>query len=487
MAEWKQIVEGSVEVGQLEELTNAADSALTGLAGVLRVIAASLDFLSTLLVETPNLADNVVTKTVQVIEQSILDLLQNNIAYSVHLNAHWNPDWKYRRAADDPKSIPDFYNDGVLPLVGTGIQGWLLDLAFSTQDPSDPFRPVSDSDTSVYGVIFVAGVPSDGELQELRSLLKVFTNYRHLDNALLMQDELDTATDAFKALLRMGPMATDAAVKAIARPISELAQDVYGTFIASGASGTNEASSPTFIDLNALFTETVVAGDTLRVQDSNVFYEVLEVVDDTTLRVSPSFTKARESASTWSIRRGGISSLISKLPQDVREFIPVAGAYPKWVSVPIASLVPLLSGLFTGLEKMVDLFRVGTTQASALRKLSLLLRQKAQVLGQVIDELQGLLEIVVALINFFESAHIIVLSVDSGGVSRFVNEAAVAKGLPDFGPRGIVIGMTALATADDPSNHLESLFNFIGINASSYADVVTKRAKALSDTWDDEY
>lgn len=150
MAKWVQTGGEVIDLGSLEDAIQLARDVLGGLSGVLRVVSVALDLIALLLLEAPNALEAIVSAAVFAIEQMILDILENNAAASLHLNTNWNPDWVYKRKAGDRASrTPDYFNDGALPLVGNGMNGWLLDIAASTTDPLDPFRPVTDAGTAV--------------------------------------------------------------------------------------------------------------------------------------------------------------------------------------------------------------------------------------------------------------------------------------------------------------------------------------------------
>ena len=494
MAKWYQNGPDTIDLGGLEGLTKTMQDVLSGLAATLQVVSASLDVISFLLFEQPNVLEAIVSAAVTAVEQAILDILENNTAFALHLNTKWNADWKYqRKPGDDARRISDFVNDGEIPLVGTGTTGWLLDLAASTADPTDPFRPITDAGTAVQGVIFLRGVPADGDLTQLNTALEVFFDFSHFSEHLNIKASLESAGEADRDLLRMGPAALDTVWKAVTKP-DDL---VLGTLVASGDEGSNEVDSDffydsvTFVGLGSVPLSLIQVGDALKFNNSPVYYQVLEkvvVVGQPGLRVEPPIARDNQlGGQVWEIRRGGINGLLAALPPEFLDFRPVPGAYPKWISVPLATALPGLGKLFGGMRKLVNLLKVGNSHLSALHELAALLREKAELLEQIVAELSELLDLVEALVAFFEQSYVLVLSTDSGGMTEFINSAIRAENLPDFGTRGVVIGITLITTAPEPSNHLENFLSTIGLQLSGFTDELTVREVGLEQTWEDEF
>jgi hypothetical protein len=181
----------------------------------------------------------------------------------------------------------------------------------------------------------------------------------------------------------------------------------------------------------------------------------------------------------------GTEAIRAKFDSDLTEFLPKTGDYPHWLSVPVASLFPLTGPLFDTMRKLSDNLRSSISQASSVARLADVLAARAQILSDSVEELSNLLTTLESLLLFFEGANVLVLNNDSGGLTQFIDDAVHADNLPSFGERGVVVGFVALATADDPSNHLEALFTLLGIKFSDLAVDVTVRAEGLSDTWDD--
>lgn len=497
MAKWRQIGPDTIDLGGLEGPVNTVGDVLGALSSVLEVLAASLDVISFLLFEIPNVLEGIVTAAVNAVEQAILDILENNAALAFHLNTKWDPDWKYvRKEDDDPRQISDWVNDGALPLVGNGTQGWLLDVAFSTADPTDPFRPVTDEGTAVQGIIFIKGVPADGDFQELSAALRVFFDFAEFEKHLQIKDSLEKANQAYTDLLRMGPAALDNVWQAVNEPDDLL----YGTFIQTGTGGANESDSDFFYDTSWTTVSDITnptnpdfkgieVGDALKLSNSPIYFQVLEIVGGVQpgLRIEPAIIPENTGSTSWEIRRGGLNGLLAALPPEFADFRPVPGAYPKWISVPLATALPGLGRLFEGLRKLTNLLKVGNNHLSALQALAILLREKAELLQQIVDELLELLDLVEALIAFFEQSYVLVLNTDSGGITEFINSAIAAEDLPDFGERGVVIGVTLITTSPEPGNHLENFLSTVGLQVANFTDDLTERTEGLEQTWEDEF
>jgi hypothetical protein len=146
------------------------------IALVMDFIAALIRLLAFLMLLQVNIFAALVNLVIDMIEGIVLDLLQNNIAACFHINLNFNADWKYRRGPNDvAQQVPDFVNDGNVPWEGTGLDGWLSELAESTRDVTDPFRPLTDADTKVGGMIFMKGIPDFNLLTDLKALLDAWT------------------------------------------------------------------------------------------------------------------------------------------------------------------------------------------------------------------------------------------------------------------------------------------------------------------------
>lgn len=489
MADWKTIDAGLVNVDNIQSTVDIADGVLSPLLAALDILKSILNLVSVFVFNLPNALEAIVEGAINTIDQMILDLLQNNASLCVHVNLHWDPDWKYRKSADDPDKVRDFVNDDELPFTGTGTDGWLLDVGYSANDPTNPFRPLSDADTEVQGVIVLKGVPADGEIANLKTLFDLFTDFSPAYRSWFeMREKLENASEEYKALLRMGAMAFDVDIQDAARSLEEIAKDAGGTLVGDGDKGTNDANSTIFVAdfLTGEGAGGVQVGDVLKIRGDSVFYSITAVddlVSPIELTVDPVIVRANLTGVEWKVYRGGLISLLDNLPTDLRQFKPKPGALPVWLSVPVAGLLPTVDRILEGLRDLANSLRIGLSQAGALQNLINLLEQKISIIEQAIEELNELLKIAIAVLEFFDETYIFTTK-SEGGVAGWVNEAIAGGDKPNFGSRGVVVGFVAMALTDGPKNHLESFFELVGVQFQDFSEAVTSAEQDRQDTWD---
>ena len=498
MAKWTKLELGLVNLDAVEAAIDQVADILETLAGILELIAAALDILSILLVEFDNLLKALLDAVVLMLEEMVLDLLQTNAHLAVHLNMQWNHDWKYKKEIADPENdthgdpshIVDWVNDGLPPFIGTGMTGWLLDVGASSYDETDPFRPFTDELSEVAGFIFVKGAADSGELTSLKAAYDLFSDF---SEKLDIMDDLEAAGEAWKSLARLGAAAFRKENLQWAKKLVDKAPDAYGTLIAEGVDGENDSDSTAFYlegDAAGGFAS-VEAGDVLRLSDSAGYYEVINVDSSSQLTVDPPIAKSHliagavSNGASWNIRRGGLVSLMAKLPLDKREFIPGDGNYPIWVSVPIAALVPGLKPIFEELRRIADLLKTGLGLGDSLAKLATLLREKAEQLQAVVDALREALAIISAIAAFLEESSIFSQTAEAGGMAQFMANAMTAEDMPDYGTNGVVVGVVGVTTAASPAATMEKFMGMIGVQLSEFSDTVGDLDAALEETWDD--
>lgn len=489
MAKWDVLDAGIVNVDAVQSATDTANDVLAPMIAVLEAALAVLDIVSVFTVGLPPILEVVVASAVNAIEQMILDLLQNNASLCVHINMNWNPDWKYRRKPGDPSRVTDYVNDNALPFAGTGTSGWLLDVAQAAYDETNPFRPLSDGDTAVTGVIILKGVPLDGNLQSLKALFDMFPDFGGFSRWLDIQERLNEGvSDEYRALLRLGPSALDEETEKIHRPLSErMGEAYYGQIIVDGASGSNNGRTSRFSSTDPSPFDTTQVGDTLKLPGEATYYTITAVnTFDDYVDVEPPILRTHLDT-PYFIYRGGIAALVDALPTSASEFVPRAGNTPIWLSVPIASLIPVVGDLMTKLQNLVGSIRVGINATTALSQLVELIRGKIALIKATIAELTELIALAVSLLEFFDETYLVVINNDSGGVGKFVNDAIAAEDLPFFGDQGVVVGLVALVAADDPANHLLSFFELVGIQTQEFSADVTAAEQSRQDTWDEHF
>ena len=495
MPKWEKVSAGVVNVDQLQATINVADGVLSPLTTSLELITSVLDLLATFVFSLPPPLQSIIEAAVNTIEQMLRDLLQNNASLCVHANMNWKSDWKYRRKKGDPARIVDFVNDNALPFGGTGTTGWLLDVASSAHDDTNPFRPYSDSDTGVAGIIVIKGVPSGGDLTVLKKIFDMFTDFSAFSTWLDVEQRLlQGVSDDFRNLLRLGPSAFDKKTEKIHRPFFErMGEAAIGTLIASGTAGENTANSASFTDVSEPTPfDGVAVGDVLKLAGESPFYTVNALtVDPQVILVDPPIRRSHltNGAVTevfWSIYRGGLIAALDALPTAGSEFeplLPRPGNLPVWLSVPIASMVPVVGSIIDKTEDLATALRAGIAAQAALYKLIALLQEKIALIEKAIEEVNELLILGLSILEFFDDTYIITIRNDEGGVARFVNDAISAEDIPYFGHNGVVVGFVALVTMDGPANHLESFFDLIGLEWSQFSADLTAADEARQDTW----
>ncbi len=388
---WFQLSVGDVNSDEATSLADTAESATSAISSLLQLVRVALQVASAFAVSDINAAQNTLDAVVATVENTFLDLLQNNAGLAVHANVNWDPDWTYE----------DFLEDSRTPWRGTNTTGWLADILGSTFDESDPFRPLSDEDTQVSGFIVLKGVPANADPAVLLLLLDAFGNYDDFKALVDVQGKLVESTLLDRQLFRLGPAALD-------------------PFYTAG----------------------------LRAPD-----QVL----------------------------AGLQGFA-----EVENYVPVSGAYPKWVSVPFAAVFPPLYELFNLLWATTANLRQTEGAVAFVNQLINLIDRRIELLQQAATQIDTVVEQIEAILSVFTDSYILLLEgSDTGGIDQFIQRALNAADLPDFGPNGIVVGAVLLATYDEPKNHLENLLQFIGLTTSDYVDEATTRAQALTDQYAD--
>lgn len=178
-------LQGVVDV--ILPVTATLDASLTLLTGLLTLLSPFFSGVS-------NPLAAVTDAVVDTLEETALDLLENNVQVAVHTNLTWDPTWVYE----------DFKKDGVLPWTGTGLEGWLGDLYSSSLDTTDPFRPVTDEDSSTGALFIVLGGPNYGDAAE--KLQYLFSAVKDLENQAELLNISDFEVETKKKWWRLGPV-----------------------------------------------------------------------------------------------------------------------------------------------------------------------------------------------------------------------------------------------------------------------------------------
>ena len=200
---WKTLT--GVDLSKVESAAETVNDVSETIATFLSAVSSILRVVAALIPGDADLITSLVNAAVDTLEAMITDLLQNNIAVAFHVNLAWdhswviNPDWV---AADRRAGRPNWTEDRDWPYSANGIDGWLLDIEASTRDESDPFRPLTDSETTVAGFIYLIGVPSFDDIGNITALFDALTDFSTFGEAL--SDVRFENSERNKAVARAG-------------------------------------------------------------------------------------------------------------------------------------------------------------------------------------------------------------------------------------------------------------------------------------------
>jgi len=198
VAEWSTLT--GVDTSGFEELASSVDDASSTIAGFLQAVAAVLRVVAMFLRGDADIITSLVNAAIDTVESMIEDVLSNNVALAFHVNLTWDHNWVVSPTmlpVDRRSGRPNWTEDRDIPWSGNGIDGWLLDIAASSQDEANPFRPLTDSDTTVAGFIYVIGVPSFDNVGDIFNLLGAIGDFSDVgdifDEARLEREAKDQA------------------------------------------------------------------------------------------------------------------------------------------------------------------------------------------------------------------------------------------------------------------------------------------------------
>lgn len=175
---------GSLQA-KLEDITDVLDSVVS----ILNAIQSAVRAIELFIVTFESVLKALISAIIQLIESLLLEVLENSVHLGVFSNLKLDSEWAWKQKADaDPHPNAE---DGDAPLNGNGMSGWLGSMLLSTFDEADPFRPITDSGTTVTGLIFVVGGPTFNELKDLLPLLSRLFNFDDFSDAILTQSDLD--------------------------------------------------------------------------------------------------------------------------------------------------------------------------------------------------------------------------------------------------------------------------------------------------------
>ena len=181
---------------------------------------------------------------------------------------------------------------------------------------------------------------------------------------------------------------------------------------------------------------------------------------------------------------GGIKDSVSSAVAGFADIGPERGQTPRWIGVPMAALIPPLYEAFYLLRQAVDAFRVAESASQQIQRTIELIQRKAQQLADLAERLAAIIPLIRGALEFFANTYVLVLPPAEGGMDGLVARAQQAEGLPTFGERGIVVGGIGVTTSDEPFDHLQSLFDFVGVRFDELTTDTTVRAENLENTYD---
>jgi len=123
------------------EVIDALGTSVGAIAKLLNKIVSLLDF-------GVDFLTSVVKKIMSVIKNAIDDILNTGVFACAHSNLKYDPDWVLR----------DWTVDGKPPFGGTGLKGWLTDVAVSSMDEENPYAPLPDDDQPMAAILITKGV-----------------------------------------------------------------------------------------------------------------------------------------------------------------------------------------------------------------------------------------------------------------------------------------------------------------------------------------
>lgn len=187
-AVWKSFAELEDAAEPVIEFLEKIRDTLDPVVAILEAIQDLLNLIADFLIAIDSALEAIVKTIVQQIKEFVNDIINNAIAVCLHININWDDSWTWKpkelmksnvTSTGNSERNPNFTVDSQLPWTANGMHGWLADILGSSMSPSnDPHRPVTDGDTPVFAFIYVIGVPSFSEFEDLlpniRSLLEAF-------------------------------------------------------------------------------------------------------------------------------------------------------------------------------------------------------------------------------------------------------------------------------------------------------------------------
>lgn len=132
---------------------------------------------------------NLVKNILSIVKNAIDDILNTGVFVCTHSNLKYDPDWVLR----------DYTVDGTPPFNGTGLKGWLTDIAVSSLDESNPFAPIPDDDQPMAAILLTKGVDIS-VINELAPTVKAVQALTNMNNPNDPINLITESSDTFGAV-----------------------------------------------------------------------------------------------------------------------------------------------------------------------------------------------------------------------------------------------------------------------------------------------
>jgi hypothetical protein len=179
-----------------------------------------------------------------------------------------------------------------------------------------------------------------------------------------------------------------------------------------------------------------------------------------------------------------IASEIKEELTDVgTDWYPSQTAYPKWISVPLARLLPPVYKLMERMRDVVSALRF--LQDDPIGDLAELLAKRAELLADLAVEVGDIIQQILDLAAILEGGYFIWIEVPEGGMKEFIATAYNADEKPDLGQNAVFGGVVGVVTYDQPLNHFAEFFELVGISVSEYSESTTTRSEQIDELLED--
>ena len=191
MPKWISV---TADTDNLQDMLRQTADALDTIVSLLNAVQAVVDAIASLILAFESALKAIILAVIELIEQTILNVLETNAHVAIYSNLRYDPDWTWKpRTLPSGFTTPNFI-DGDVPFSGTGVGGWLAEVAASTYDQSNIFRPITDGQTQVTGLIILVSGPTFTEFKDLIPIFqRVFKNWDAFKIAPKGYEELEGA------------------------------------------------------------------------------------------------------------------------------------------------------------------------------------------------------------------------------------------------------------------------------------------------------